>query len=443
MSEASQDITQQFINGGVIPGALNGQSSASKKYVDDQNAIQNVQIAAVGGAASNAQIEVDTLEVRVDNIVAYGGNSNIEIVDARGTYPVLSARLNASDAQFADLAYLKAENRNILTVAKIGGQFTTINDAIDYAKTYCSVSNRVTITVAAGNYEEEIILMPNPGIDIIGSGCDSTTVTYSSVYPNAPIYTVGKGYFQDIGFTCSASGNNSYAFHFESQTNPATGFIKFVNCTFLSLNNSGVGIGLGQDTGVQFVGCDIASIGYPPLYAHNYPADNVTGQLLELRNTKISGYGTLICARIDDAAKLSSHSNSIMSITVANCESSTPNIEFVNGSTLLTYFPKTGTDITLSKASTNTNILGLHYTESEITVGGIIFVDGQGYFTVATSNALLRNYTVTSAVRADDYTDIASTLTFVAAGDNYIIFATSDTTVRQHAVNINVKGTAK
>ncbi|MCP1134331.1 hypothetical protein NKT34_13585 [Paenibacillus polysaccharolyticus] len=345
--------------------------------------------------------------------------------------------------QLSGLEYLKAANRNILTVAKTGGQFSKINDAIDYARNYCTINNRVTISVAAGKYNEEINLMPNPGIDIIGSGCDTTIITYASVYPNAPIYTVGTGYFQDIGFVSETSGDNSYAFHFESQNNNATGFVKFVNCSFLSNNNSGVGIGLGQDTGVQFVGCDISAVGYPSLYAHNYPANNISNQLLEIRNTKLSCYSSSICAKIDDAAKLYSFSNSVMGIIVANCESNVPKIEYRNGGTTLTYIPKSGTDIILNVESVNTNILGLNYNESEITTGGICFVAGNGLFTIPVPNASLRDYTVLSAIRADDSNNILGTVTLAGTGESYVAYSTSDTTVRQHAININIKATAK
>ena len=359
------------------------------------------------------------------------------------TYDWLKDRLDTTDTRLIQLDYLNAEERNILTVAKVGGQFSTINDAIDYASSYCTVSNRVTIMVSSGIYNEEIILMPNPGIDIIGSGSDSTTVSFASSYPNSPIFTVGKGYFQDIGFICATSGVNSYALHFESQLNAEVGLVKFVNCSFLSYNNSGVGIGLGQDTGLQFVGCDIASVGFPAVYAHNYPNNNVNNQLLEIRNTKITGYGTSICARIDDAAKLSSYSNSKMTITVANCESGLPHIKYNNGSTELNYIPKTGTDITLNTESTNTNILGFNYNEADTTIGGICFVGGNGLFTIPISYAPLRDYTVLTAIRTDDSFDIASTVSVVGTGEKYVVFLTSDTTVRGNSININLKTTAK
>lgn len=97
MSQASQEITQQFINGGVVPGVLNGQSATSKNYVDTQDA-------AISEVANNANNGVNALDSRVDKIVASAGNGNTEIVDARGNYSILSARLKANDANLSEKA---------------------------------------------------------------------------------------------------------------------------------------------------------------------------------------------------------------------------------------------------------------------------------------------------------------------------------------------------
>lgn len=52
MSQASQDIAQQFIDGGVVPAELAGQDGATKTYVNSQLAMRDQQIAA--GAQANA-----------------------------------------------------------------------------------------------------------------------------------------------------------------------------------------------------------------------------------------------------------------------------------------------------------------------------------------------------------------------------------------------------
>lgn len=62
MTQASVNIAQQFLNGGVVPADLVGQSAASKKYVDDQLAIRDANISAAAGAASAAQADIDAHE---------------------------------------------------------------------------------------------------------------------------------------------------------------------------------------------------------------------------------------------------------------------------------------------------------------------------------------------------------------------------------------------
>jgi len=129
------DITQQFLNGGVIPADLVGQESVSKTYVDGQISSQDAEISVIAGlaataqntanvgvsaagaaqstantavgAAGTAQYTADVAQTRINNIVASAGDSNTEIVDARqpvegAAFPVLGSRLNNFDAQFAE-----------------------------------------------------------------------------------------------------------------------------------------------------------------------------------------------------------------------------------------------------------------------------------------------------------------------------------------------------
>ncbi len=133
MTQASVNIAQQFQNGGVVPATLVGQDAASKTYVDEQLALRDTDIANAAGVASAAQDDInaheastvahpaqnitysglvvgaanvkqglDNVYTRVNDIIA-DGDSSAEVVDARGGYPVLGDRLNASDAQLADI----------------------------------------------------------------------------------------------------------------------------------------------------------------------------------------------------------------------------------------------------------------------------------------------------------------------------------------------------
>lgn len=351
--------------------------------------------------------------------------------------------INDITAQLADLSYLTDPTRNILIVAKSGGQFSTINDAIDYAKTYCSPTNRVMIRVGPGIYEEEIILYPNPGIDIIGSGSTVTSVQFPSVYPNAPIYTMGEGYFADIGFVSVDGGDNSYAFHFENQTDPAMGLLVFDRCLFLSVNNAGVGAGLGQDTTIRFNMCEISSIGHTAVYCHNSPFGGTSNQLIEFNSCKITTFGHGKCLTVDDAAKMQGNSNSVMHITLANCQSNQPYILYrMDDSTNLTYIPQTGSDIKLGVNSTNTNILGCDVNLSSFATGGVLPVMSNGLFTINIPNASRYDYIPFSAVDGNGV-DVLSTVSFVATSDGYVAFNSSAASVKGSFINFNVIATAK
>jgi hypothetical protein len=58
------------------------------------------------GTTINTRIdgEVDTLEKRIDNIIANSGTSDTEVVDARGNYTVLNQRLNDVDVKLGEKA---------------------------------------------------------------------------------------------------------------------------------------------------------------------------------------------------------------------------------------------------------------------------------------------------------------------------------------------------
>jgi lysophospholipase L1-like esterase len=132
MSQASQDISQQFINGGVLPAHLESQQAVSKKYVDGQNDLQNINISAAvssattaqatannhinsplahlaqhitySGEASGANVKqaLDGMDTRIDNLILESGDSSPEVEDARGGYTLLGDRLNTSDAKLAE-----------------------------------------------------------------------------------------------------------------------------------------------------------------------------------------------------------------------------------------------------------------------------------------------------------------------------------------------------
>lgn len=113
MTQASQNISQQFKDGGVVPAELVGQSAVSKTYVDGQLADRDQDINSAITAAGEANKNVNDLSTRVDHIVASAGDSNTEIVDARqpatGTaFTTLGSRLNDLDKRIDQVVDLFA-----------------------------------------------------------------------------------------------------------------------------------------------------------------------------------------------------------------------------------------------------------------------------------------------------------------------------------------------
>lgn len=140
MTQASQKITQQYKDGGVIPAQLVGQDATSKTYVDGQLSLRDANINAAMGAAGAAQSDVnqhkistsahpaqnvtytgkvtgvkdvkqaiDAVKTTIDQAIV-SGDSGPEARTARystpqnKTYDTLKDRLDTSDVQLADKA---------------------------------------------------------------------------------------------------------------------------------------------------------------------------------------------------------------------------------------------------------------------------------------------------------------------------------------------------
>lgn len=191
---------------------------------------------------------------------------------------------------------------NILIVAKTHARFSRINDAIDYAKTYCSTTNRVTIVIIGGYgvlYEEYIDLDDNPGIDFLGI---SNPIVRSSVAWRLSALrchtsiTCDGIWFENY-YTPASGEYAGYGLH----ADPVTGKQRFRNCRFYSNNNAGVGIGMGQNGEVVFENCTM--IGTDAVYVHNRNQDGVNNQWCRFYNCRFeSNTANHYAVVVDDAA---------------------------------------------------------------------------------------------------------------------------------------------
>jgi len=98
------------------------------------------------------------------------GNISVATTTAEVGKNVLIAQV---EADASNIVKIVNDRKNEIVVAKEGGQFLTINDAINSIMT-ASAGNRWTINVRPGVYVESVIM--KPFIDIVGSG-DATVLT--------------------------------------------------------------------------------------------------------------------------------------------------------------------------------------------------------------------------------------------------------------------------
>lgn len=193
-------------------------------------------------------------------------------------------------------AVFDGDTPSVITVAKNGGRFHTINEAITFAKKYCSRDNRVTILIYDGVYKESIVLTKNPGIDLVGIGMPE--IMSDAPYPDGPANIYGDTYIEGIYFH---SIGNSYAFHLDGSTDTSCGTsISVVNCKFVSDNQPALGCGCTRGCQYTFINC--LFYGTDGIYLHNEASANVDKQQFHAIGCKINGKQHAIA--IDDAAKL-------------------------------------------------------------------------------------------------------------------------------------------
>ena len=160
----------------------------------------------------------------------------------RGSADVdMDGRMTLRDAGFALKFALNLMQPSHFVCVGEYADFQTINEAVSYARTFCTKTDRVLIFIGEGTYQEEITLLDNPGIDMEGSGAGKTLIEQQSWYPAAPLYTTGTGTFKNLALIARGS-TNSYAMHFEINGGTVRGVTTFQNCFFCSEGNAAVGV---------------------------------------------------------------------------------------------------------------------------------------------------------------------------------------------------------
>lgn len=248
----------------------------------------------------NAQVEEYRKEALAAKELANNTNSNLQEFkqNQTKTNTELNNKINLTTSALNELknVVFDGDTPSVITVAKNGGRFHTINEAITFAKGYCSRNNRVTILICGGVYKESIVLTKNPGIDLIG--IDMPEIVSDAAYPNGPANIYGDTYIEGIFF--HSTSKNGYALHLDGSTDTSYGTtINVLNCKFTSENQPALGCGCTRGCNYTFKNCEF--YGSDGIYVHNEASANVDKQYFNAIGCKINGSQHAVA--IDDATR--------------------------------------------------------------------------------------------------------------------------------------------
>lgn len=348
----------------------------------------------------NAQVEAyrkETLEAK-----QLANNTNADLQAFKKTQTSTNNEFtNKIDLTTSALNGLKnvvfnGDTPNVITVAKSGGRFHTINEAITFAKKYCSRNNRVTILICGGVYNESIVLTKNPGIDLIGVGMPE--IVSDEAYPNGAANIYGDTYIEGIFF--HSTSESAYAFHLDGSTDTSYGTtVTVVNCKFTSEHEPALGCGCTRGCNYTFINCEF--YGSDGIYVHNEASANVAKQRFSAIGCKINGSQHAVA--IDDAARLNfGATGSPLVLNFAGSYTSNINsmLKFrLTSSQSYGYILGDNKGISLS-AESNTQIVALDYKYQggyTLTVSAPTFAN-TGAIYIPVENANLFEWTVTTTV---------------------------------------------
>lgn len=285
---------------------------------------------------------------------------------------------------------------SVITVAKSGGRFHTINEAITFAKGYCSRTNRVTILICDGVYNESIVLTKNPGIDLIGIGMPE--IVSDAPYPDGAANLYGDTYIEGIFF--HSKGKNAYALHLDGSTDTSCGTtVTVMNCKFTSEQNPALGCGCTRGCNYTFRNCEF--YGSDGIYVHNEASENVAKQFFNVIGCKINGSQHAVA--VDDATRLNygaTGSPLVLNFAGSYTSNITNMLKFrLTKTSEYGYIPGDAKGVSLSAEST-TQILALDYKYQGgyyLTVSAPTF-ENTGAVYIPVENANFFNWTVTTTV---------------------------------------------
>lgn len=386
----------------------------------------------------NAQVEEYRKEALAAKELANNTNSNLQEFkkNQTNTNTELNNKINLTTNALNELknVVFDGDTPSVITVAKSGGRFNTINEAITFAKKYCSRNNRVTILICSGVYNESIVLTKNPGINLIGIGMPE--IVSDAEYPNGPANIYGSTYIEGIFF--HSTSKTAYALHIDGSTDTSYGTtINVLNCKFTSENQPALGCGCTRGCNYTFKNCEFN--GSDGIYVHNEASANVAKQYFNAIRCKINGSQHAVA--IDDAAQLIfGATGSPLVLNFAGSYTSNINSMILfrlTNSKKYGYIPGDKNGISLSPDST-TQIIALDYKyQGGYTLTATIptYADSGAVY-IPVENANLFTWTVTTTIPG--HGDFPSTVTSVGA--HWLTVTKNSGNWNGSAIQVDLKG---
>jgi hypothetical protein len=216
--------------------------------------------------------------------------------------------------------FVKSSN-NVIVVAKSGGDYSTIMDAVNRAGD--SANNPVTILIMPGLYNESVDLRGDRYISLVGVNKNTCIIKNNTGnYLTPPLNIGGNAYIANL--TIIATHDNptlqdgksfgdigylpSYGIHMDDV---GEGINEIYNCVIISKHNAAVGMGLHNNQTNIINACELykQDIGSPyqdsyvyigALIAHNFQLSGSINQRLIVKHSKIlAEYG--VALRLVDA----------------------------------------------------------------------------------------------------------------------------------------------
>lgn len=349
----------------------------------------------------NAQVEEYRKETLEAKQLANNTNTDLQTFkkNQTNTNKEINTKIDSTTSALNNLknVVFDGDTPSVITVAKSGGRFHTINEAITFAKGYCSRTKRVTILICSGVYNESIVLTKNPGIDLIGIGMPE--IVSDAAYPNGPANIYGDTYIEGIYF--HSTSKSAYAFHLDGSTDTSYGTtVNVVNCKFISSNQPALGCGCTRGCQYRFISCEF--YGSDGIYVHNEASANVDKQYFTVVGSKINGKQHAVA--VDDAAKLNFGATGSPLILNFAGSYTTNNINSMllfrlTSTNQYGYIPGDKNGISLSPSST-TQIVALDYKYEggyTITVSVPTYTNSKAVY-IPVENANLFEWTVTTTI---------------------------------------------